>query len=79
MIYLIIGGVAIGALVSYVLRRAFGSAKVTGAPTSDEARIQEQTKLDARAIVQESDKQKLEVANADNVGLLARLRNSMRK
>lgn len=72
-------GVLVGGLVSYVLKRAFGSAKPTGLPTSDEAKINAQTTATAGEIAARGEQQKEEVSHASKDDLLAKFRDSLRR
>lgn len=62
-----------------VSRAVSAAVRPTGTPTPEEARIIEQTKADARAIVDEGERAKKEVQLADRDALLDALRNELRK
>lgn len=65
----VVGFIVIHVLVTNRIVRTFGHA------TSDEAKIEMKAKEDARAIVNDGEKEKLEVMHADRVSLLSKLRD----
>ena len=72
--YVLFGAAALLAFFWWAVRHAVGTAKVTGSPTPEEARIDTQTKaalnaLDAQA---EAERQKVLNANPDELADLAR-------
>lgn len=81
MIWLIlslVGMLVVMAVIIYALatRRIAGSL---GQPTPDEAKIEATTKANARAVVEAGEKEKTEVLRDNDGGLLARLRNRVRR
>lgn len=82
MIYLwILGTLAAVVLGVWVTLVATASKRITGSlgqPTPDEAKIEADTALRARELVNQGDREKSEVMNADRDGLLARFRDRVR-
>lgn len=81
MIYAVALGLALalGALISHVLKRAFASAKSAGEPTAETVKIETKTATTVSEIAARGEQQQAEVSNASPDDLLAKLRDSLRR
>ncbi len=78
MPWMLLAGAAAALLARWLLLRAFQSARITGSPTPAEARVVEETKQQARDLVNENEKEQEDLSNATADDLVRRKRDRLR-